>query len=554
MKVHLTVTVICLCGLLAQSVVEAQTRREEILRQAEFYKQQRDWANMEAVLKVAIQQLGMKDEYFMRGLSWAQMLQGKTEEAVQVARENVRLNPCAWSLQQLADAARAHGDLNTAREALRSVTRLDLLQDPSAMEALRRTAQAVGDPDFLAQLNAVAQETRLPTMEVFEDFESSGYNGWTLEGNCWGSAPATERTFPGQVTGWRGDFYANTFHPQHSGTGKATSRPFRIAQPYVHFLIGGGKYPGQCCLNLVVDGKIAQTATGNNAAVLFPVIWDVREWMGKEARLEIVDQRIAPPMGCVMVDRVVFADTPNTAQTIGYPRLKAALLAGAENPGEGGQFAAAFEKSLEPFVRLFREKGLRVYAYGDRNGNRQAIIEALRSDHFVVYCGHGNSETGGFAAKGYGGSAAQLARELRLAPGAVVFYLGACGATGGAYGETGKVSLALAQRRVATFSDPFMSLGSAAYVAFGPWSPDSALRSVRHLLDGGTLGEVYLIGGNVNKRCVSAGFHPRFPQQRMWIHSIETDEGLDYNAAFVGDPDKTLADLFGNAPRVGRSQ
>ncbi len=160
-------------------------------------------------------------------------------------------------------------------------------------------------------LAVLEQWCQAPTdAEVFADFESGTYEGWTIEGNCFGNRPATGRiNWQQPVSGWRGKFFVNTFYPDDTSTGRALSRPFKITKRFIHFLIGGGNHPGRCCLNLLVDGKVVRTATGNNTEQLRAERWDVREFLGKEAVLEIVDRETGP-WGHILVDHIVFSDSP----------------------------------------------------------------------------------------------------------------------------------------------------------------------------------------------------------------------------------------------------
>ncbi len=161
---------------------------------------------------------------------------------------------------------------------------------------------------LLAVLNAWA---KAPTdAEVFADFESGTYEGWTIEGNCFGDRPATGKiNWQQPVSGWRGKYFVNTFNPDDTSTGRAISRPFKINKRFIHFLIGGGHHPGRCCLNLLVDGKVVRTETGRNSEQLFPERWDVSEFIGKEAQLEIVDMETGG-WGHILVDHIVFSDSP----------------------------------------------------------------------------------------------------------------------------------------------------------------------------------------------------------------------------------------------------
>ena len=74
-----------------------------------------------------------------------------------------------------------------------------------------------------------------------------------------GPCPARWRS-----TGFLGRGLVNSFHGGDDSTGTLTSPPFRVDRPFLNFLIGGGKYPGETCLDLLVDGTVVRTATGPN--------------------------------------------------------------------------------------------------------------------------------------------------------------------------------------------------------------------------------------------------------------------------------------------------
>ncbi len=146
---------------------------------------------------------------------------------------------------------------------------------------------------------------------LLEDFEN-GWSGWTFTGNCWDEAPASDATFAGRITGFQGKHFLCTLHPRlgNAATGKAVSKEFTIEKPFINFLIGGGNYPGDACLNLVVDGKVVRTATGDDSADLRQSGWDVSLLIGKKAHLEVVDTTRSPERGYIMVDEITFASLP----------------------------------------------------------------------------------------------------------------------------------------------------------------------------------------------------------------------------------------------------
>ena len=88
-----------------------------------------------------------------------------------------------------------------------------------------------------------------------------------------------------------------------------------IRQPYISFLIGGGNHPGGTCINLVVDGKTVATQTGENSDTMRRAEWRVAEFVGKKARIEIVDN-VSGGWGHIEIDQIEFADQPR-----GSPRF-----------------------------------------------------------------------------------------------------------------------------------------------------------------------------------------------------------------------------------------
>jgi fructan beta-fructosidase len=159
-------------------------------------------------------------------------------------------------------------------------------------------------------LPAIGQDR--PDLTV-ADFEGASYQPWVLEGNAFGTAPA-RGTLPGQmaVEGFEGNQLVNSFHGGDDSTGTLTSPPFQVERRFLNFLIGGGKYPGETCLDLLVDGAVVRSATGPNdrpggSERLDWASWDVADLAGKSVVLRIVDRRKGG-WGHVNVDQIVQSD------------------------------------------------------------------------------------------------------------------------------------------------------------------------------------------------------------------------------------------------------
>ncbi|MBW8039899.1 MAG: DUF4980 domain-containing protein [Planctomycetes bacterium] len=132
---------------------------------------------------------------------------------------------------------------------------------------------------------------------MIADFEGKTYGGWKAEGQAFGPGPA-RGTLAGQmqVSGFEGGGLVNSYYKGDDSTGTLTSPPFKIQRKYINFLIGGGMHPGKACINLLLDGKAARTATGPNDRpggneALNWWSWDVSNLMGKTVRIEIVDKQ-----------------------------------------------------------------------------------------------------------------------------------------------------------------------------------------------------------------------------------------------------------------------
>ena len=148
---------------------------------------------------------------------------------------------------------------------------------------------------------------------LIADFEGESYGDWTVTGEAFGPGPA-RGTLPGQmpVDGFQGRGLVNSFYRGDATTGTLTSPPFTLQRQFIAFLIGGGKDAERTCLNLLIDGQIVRTATGPNdrpggSETLARESWDVSEFAGKTAVLQIVDQATGG-WGHINVDHIVQTD------------------------------------------------------------------------------------------------------------------------------------------------------------------------------------------------------------------------------------------------------
>ena len=130
---------------------------------------------------------------------------------------------------------------------------------------------------------------------IFANFEGASYpSGWTTTGTAFGTGPA-QGTLTNQqtVSGYFGNGLVNSYLNGDGSTGTLTSPAFIITNTCINFLVGGGNNPGLTCINLIVNGTVVETATGNNDELLRWNGWNVSQWSGQSAQIQIVDNSTA---------------------------------------------------------------------------------------------------------------------------------------------------------------------------------------------------------------------------------------------------------------------
>jgi len=166
-----------------------------------------------------------------------------------------------------------------------------------------------------------AEESLSVTVAVSLEIDENLYDGWhpvyediavpfieqhTLKsnGHAFGREPACG-SFPGQpqINGYEGERLINTKR-RNLGTfvGVLHSDPFPVQGPAIDFLIGGGAFGLPTSVNLLVEGASGEfervrTTTGNQSYQLDRQKWDVSEFMGRTAVIEIVDYASVEPFG-----------------------------------------------------------------------------------------------------------------------------------------------------------------------------------------------------------------------------------------------------------------
>ena len=154
---------------------------------------------------------------------------------------------------------------------------------------------------------------------VVENFQRADWGAWKVEGTAFGAGPILRTAVPayqGDVGGT--DKYVVNSHASAPGNdvgvkdsqvGKLTGPPFLIARHYLTFLIGGGHNVDEVGIRLIVDGKTVRRAAGQDNNRMRLEVWDVQEFAGKTARIEIYDEGRGA-WGNVGVGSILQTDNP----------------------------------------------------------------------------------------------------------------------------------------------------------------------------------------------------------------------------------------------------
>ena len=169
-----------------------------------------------------------------------------------------------------------------------------------------------------------------PLKVVLADFDRPAFaqwGNWQATGTAFGTGPALEvdgqKFYP---PGSSSDPYpfrvANSLNSSQRGTttGKLISPSFALEFSTIGFYVAGANQPfaqpanpqGFVEVRLVVDGQIVRRATGSGTGHFDSgITWDVSPWIGKSARIEIVDEGTGP-QSWIAVGEIVHFGLPTS--------------------------------------------------------------------------------------------------------------------------------------------------------------------------------------------------------------------------------------------------
>lgn len=159
---------------------------------------------------------------------------------------------------------------------------------------------------------------------VVEDFEN-GYGRWKVDGTAFGSEPVSRAVVPpyqgdlggegGKVANSHASAPGNGVGEKDSRTGRLTSVPFKVERKYLTFFVGGGSRR-DVGVRLRIDGKVVRQTRGHDANRMRLETFDVAEFEGREAVVEVFDDA-AGAWANIGVDHFVLTDAPRSVGPVG---------------------------------------------------------------------------------------------------------------------------------------------------------------------------------------------------------------------------------------------
>ena len=128
-----------------------------------------------------------------------------------------------------------------------------------------------------------------PVEQILFDFEKDWRtSGWELEGAAFGDKPMSHSQHGSK--GIVGKRYAASFYGHDGGVGTVTSPEFVLGKDYLHFKVAGGSEKEILGVHLLVEGVSVYQEVGKKSNDLEWRTWDLKEYRGKKAKVQLVDK------------------------------------------------------------------------------------------------------------------------------------------------------------------------------------------------------------------------------------------------------------------------
>ncbi len=210
-------------------------------------------------------------------------------------------------------------------------------------------------------------------------FEDGTLRDWTASGEAFTDQPvrgdAVAKRRGDMRSEHQGEYWIGGFEKRGDASlGTLTSAPFKLAQPWVSFRLGGGHWPETRVEILDAESqKVLFKASGTDAETLRPVVADLTVQVGKSVFIRVVDEKVGPWGHINFDDFRTYAQRPALASELTLAeRQKAA-------PPPADQVAHAGLSASEAVKAATMPSGFALHVFATEPEVRQPI--AFCEDH-----------------------------------------------------------------------------------------------------------------------------------------------------------------------------
>ncbi|MFH1131926.1 MAG: hypothetical protein V1754_11365, partial [Pseudomonadota bacterium] len=164
-------------------------------------------------------------------------------------------------------------------------------------------------PRYLLVLKKSSSPLPTCARRVF-DFEDGTFKGWQIKGSGFGTKPrggtASDQLMAGP---FEGSYLVGSHTLGDMAVGSMLSPEFLVDKPTLTYRMGGGRYPKLIQVRLLVADKEVHRSTGTNSHIMEIRKLDVRAYIGKMMRVELIDNATGP-WGYLLFDDLVLTQCP----------------------------------------------------------------------------------------------------------------------------------------------------------------------------------------------------------------------------------------------------
>lgn len=135
-----------------------------------------------------------------------------------------------------------------------------------------------------------------PGEVILTDFEGDNFEEWVVTGDAFGTKPVKADTsnpgwnvFGQQGVGQNGFGYVSISTDNPDAKGTLTSPVFSADKKYLVFLFAASNLPDKLRVDLIQEGKVLKTMTGNNERTMVWRYFELNDLTGQNIQVQIVD-------------------------------------------------------------------------------------------------------------------------------------------------------------------------------------------------------------------------------------------------------------------------